>query len=45
MLFDLIGSEEFECSNTIPYCIKSKNKSCDFPYHQYIFFHIQYMNS
>ena len=34
--FNLNGPEEFECSNTIPYCIKSKNKSCDFPYHQIV---------
>ena len=34
--FNLNGPEEFECPNTIPYCIKSKNKSCDFPYHQIV---------
>lgn len=28
--FDFKGEEEFECPNSIPYCLKSKTKSCEF---------------
>ena len=28
--FDFKNEEEFECPNSIPYCLKSKTKSCEF---------------